>query len=151
MCENTYDEALAAERFIAFVEIIAALILAEDITLPPHDVHVLLSVTCDEPHVERHPDSGGSEHWAVAVLARTDGTNAPEEATVAESTAAQVMALMLAEADLAVERADGALRRVAERMAAYTVPGGLYDRFLARLVPRDRWEGSRREASHPLG
>lgn len=145
--DNDYETSLAGERFLAMLEVTAAAVAAEGLTVAQGEIAIELSIVDDlnATDVEQvaSPDNGA---WRVAIpygIAARDVIMATGGAALGVLQSAIVTTDDAARAHV--------LAHVLDRVAPTILTiGGTYDSFLSGFVPKDRWKNSCREEITPL-
>lgn len=144
--DNTFEAALAGERFLATLEVTVAAIAADGLAMTPTRLIIDVSIVggLDTTQINQTPSADGPV-WRVSI---PSGTTALD---VIRGTAGAALAV-LQDAVVAGDETQQTIERVVEiTLPALTTLGGTYDEFLCSVVPKERWERSHRELTSPLG
>jgi len=144
---NSHETVLAAERFAAFVQVIAAELAGVDLRLMPTEIRIRAEVTTDDASAEPKPSNDG-RYWDVRLVPDLllDPSMPPFAATLAAvlTVLGDVSLLEVAAFHARFEHA------IAQRLEAKLVPGVIYDQAWRSFVPAARFSSEMRMAATPL-
>lgn len=144
---NTYETSVAAERFAAFVQIVAVELANSDLCLMPTEIQMRAELAVDDSWAEPRPSNDG-RYWDVRLLPDVllDASVPPFVGTLA------IVLTVLADVSLlpTSEFTDRFHEAMEQRLAAKLVPGVLFDEALRFFVPLDSFHADIRRRGTPF-
>jgi hypothetical protein len=147
-CDNTFEAALGAERFVATAEVLGAIAATEEPKPAPHELNLELRVEGSVMQAKRIVD-GDRELWNV--ILPSGGSAGSDFDDVITMTLGAAITVLRSTYPVSAEELDRLSKRLAERCASVLLSlGGTYDSLAARITPKDLWNQQARRSSSPL-